>query len=750
MNTKGLSRRELKILAIIAMVVDHTAWGFVDFMSPLGQIMHIFGRLTIPIMCFFVAEGYRHTSDLKSYINRMATFAVFSIFPFYIFFHEEYDYRQNIIFDLLLALLALTIADNKILPKGTKAVLIGVLFVISWNIGGWVIMPIIYVLIFYYGKDFKTKAKWFVFATVVMEISLIAMILLNQKYHFSKYDWNVSERLYLLGFVFGLIPLYFYNGQLGEKKNLFNKYFFYCFYPGHFLILSAIKYLVGNMVDQDIYIMAHIIALVIALIMLGYVLTINPSRAQNAVTCFMIFAIMYIFGFLQEITTREVAGVYTGTKLQFFAECMLFISLTYCMQELCHTRISGFIYSLEIVVSFFVMYSLFTYEDNGLMYKAITINYEAGSFPRMQVVGYGIAFKIFVVYSFAVCLMCVIIGVKSAKHANSLHKKRLRFLLYAMIVMWLPYLIKVLNLTNGYEIPALGIPFAAIFVSISLGKYSYLDSISLDFGNALNKGKEGVIVVDSSHRILYHNKWVNTILGEFYKYDDAYAVPMLKDIFLEKKKSIEIGGHTYETRIEPLIEQSHVTGQILWILDLTEHYNYLNMVEESASKDSLTGIYNRGWFEENVDRILSEKKQGAFIMLDLDNFKNVNDKYGHKTGDAALVALASVMKAAEKSTMRYRIYSGRIGGDEFCMFIEGSTDRKWLQDFAKKQISSYDEELVKMSYKGITSISLGIVQVTGDSYKDKELNYEKLYTSADKALYLAKEHGKKTYEFLDI
>ncbi|SDA70377.1 diguanylate cyclase (GGDEF) domain-containing protein [Butyrivibrio sp. INlla18] len=750
MNTKGLSRRDLKILAIIAMVVDHTAWGFVDFMSPLGQIMHIFGRLTIPIMCFFVAEGYRHTSDLKSYINRMASFAVVSIFPFYIFFHEEYDFRQNIIFDLLLALLALSIADNKVLPKGTKAVLIAGLMGISLAIGGWVLMPIIYVLVFYYGKDFKTKAKWFIIFTLIMEASLVVMILLNQKYHFSKYDWNVPERLYLLGFVFGLIPLYFYNGKLGEVKNTFNRYFFYTFYPAHFLVLSAIKYLVNDPNYQMIYITAHVIALVIAIIMLGYVISLNPSRAQNAVTCFMIFAIMYIFGFLQEITTSEVAGVYTATKLQFFAECMLFIALTYSMQELCHTRISGLIYSVEAVASFFVMYSLFTYEDNGLMYKAITINYDAGSFPRMQVVGYGIAFKIFVVYSFAVCLMCVIIGVKSARHANSLHKKRLRFLLYAMIVMWLPYLIKVLNLTNGYEIPVLGIPFAAIFVSISLGKYSYLDSISLDFGNALNKGKEGVVVVDTSHRILYHNKWVNTIFGEFYKYDDAYSVPGLKDIFVEKKKSIEIGGHTYETRIEPLIEQSHVTGQILWVLDLTEHYNYLNKVEETASKDSLTGVYNRGWFEENIKRILSEKKHGAFIMLDLDNFKNVNDKYGHKTGDAALVALASVMLAAEKSTMKYSIYSGRIGGDEFCMFIEGNADKKWLQDFAKKQISSYDEELAKIGCEGVTSISLGIVQLTDESYKDKDITYEELYTSADKALYMAKEHGKKTYEFKDI
>ena len=87
---KGLTRAQLKYLAITAMVVDHTAWGFVEFMSPLGQIMHLFGRLTLPIMCFFVAEGYRHTSNLKKYILRMAVFALITIIPFYLFFNEEY------------------------------------------------------------------------------------------------------------------------------------------------------------------------------------------------------------------------------------------------------------------------------------------------------------------------------------------------------------------------------------------------------------------------------------------------------------------------------------------------------------------------------------------------------------------------------------------------------------------------------------------------------------------------------------
>lgn len=749
MIEKGLSRRDLKLLAIIAMVVDHTAWGFVDFMSPLGQIMHIFGRFTLPIMCFFIVEGYRHTSNLRNYLTKMAAFATLSFFPFYIFFHQEYGYRQNIIFDLLLALIALCIADNKALPKITKGILIACLIGISLFIGGWVVMPIVYVLVFYYGKDFKTKAKWFIICTLIMETVLITAIILNQQYHFSMYDWTVQERLYLLGFVFALIPLYFYNGKLGEKKTLFSSYFFYVFYPLHFLVLSALKYLLGTPSTQKIYIMAHVVALFIAVILLGYVLTITPSKAQNAVACFLVFATMYIFGFLLEITTKEVAGVYTATKLQFFSECLVFFFITYTMQELCHTRISGVIYALELVVSAYIMYCTFTYEKNGLMYKAITINYTAGSFPRMQVVEYGIAFYIFVLYSAMVCLYCVWIGVRSARFANDLQKKRLKYLLYAMLVMWLPYILKVFNLTNGYEIPALGIPFAALFVTISLVKYSCLDSISLDFGNALNKGNEGVIVVDSTHRILYFNRWITTIFGDVHKYDDAYSVPVLKEIFIEKKKAVELEGHTYEIRVEPLIEQNHVTGQILWVLDLTEHYDYLNKVEESASKDSLTELYNRGFFEANVNRILSEKKNGAFIMVDLDNFKSVNDTYGHMTGDAALVSLATVLKNAEKSVRRYKLFSGRLGGDEFCMFVEGNVDKNWLMEFGQKQIRFYDEELIKINCEGVTSISLGIVKIDADVYEKGGTSYNDLYVKADKALYVAKGHGKKTVELYE-
>ena len=184
---KGLNRTQLKLIAIIAMVVDHTAWGFVEAMTPLGQIMHIIGRLTLPTMCFFVAEGFRHTSNKKNYLGRMAFFAAVTIIPFYVFFHETYDYRQNIIFDLMLGLLMLMVLESRKLVKWQKVVFAILLFVVSAVIGGWVIVPILFILAFYYGKDFKTQAKWVCAITITLVTFLVIATNLNQIYHFQRF-----------------------------------------------------------------------------------------------------------------------------------------------------------------------------------------------------------------------------------------------------------------------------------------------------------------------------------------------------------------------------------------------------------------------------------------------------------------------------------------------------------------------------------------------------------------------------------
>ena len=207
----GLDRTQLKIIAIAAMVCDHIAWGFVEFMSPLGQFMHIIGRFTLPIMCFFIAEGFCHTSSKKGYIMRMAFFSVVSMLPFYLFFGELYEYRQNIIFDLLLGLLLLAVLEEQRLRLWKKILISAVLFLFSSVIGGWVIMPMLYILVFYYVKGFKKQVCWFCSLTILLQVFLIVGMLLNQQLHFSHYQWPWYDKLYLLGFMLPLIPLKYYN-----------------------------------------------------------------------------------------------------------------------------------------------------------------------------------------------------------------------------------------------------------------------------------------------------------------------------------------------------------------------------------------------------------------------------------------------------------------------------------------------------------------------------------------------------------
>ena len=229
-----MNRNQLKYLAIIFMTLDHTAWLFVDGLNPLiGGIMHLFGRLTAPIMAFFIAEGYEHTRDVKKYTARLAVFTVISWIPYVvahygtlpiwisngeISFHPE----QSMIFTLLLALIALRVYDCG-MKKWQKALIIAVLCVISF-IGDWFMFPIGACLLLHAFKDSKKKR----FIAFEIWSFLVALS-------------GVFNQWFQIGVVFAPIMIYFlYNEEPGSKKP-FHKWFFYIYYPAHLLILGIIN-----------------------------------------------------------------------------------------------------------------------------------------------------------------------------------------------------------------------------------------------------------------------------------------------------------------------------------------------------------------------------------------------------------------------------------------------------------------------------------------------------------------------------
>lgn len=130
------------------------------------------------------------------------------------------------------------------------------------------------------------------------------------------------------------------------------------------------------------------------------------------------------------------------------------------------------------------------------------------------------------------------------------------------------------------------------------------------------------------------------------------------------------------------------------------------------------------------------------FMLDLDNFKQVNDTYGHQAGDDVLLRFGQVIASFPKTAC----FSCRIGGDEFCLFFKQITNPENLSRIAEKIIEDFKKSLAETEYPDITAVSIGIA-ICDPAEAGKLISYSKLYSRADRALYVSKNNGKNTYHF---
>lgn len=161
-------------------------------------------------------------------------------------------------------------------------------------------------------------------------------------------------------------------------------------------------------------------------------------------------------------------------------------------------------------------------------------------------------------------------------------------------------------------------------------------------------------------------------------------------------------------------------------------------IRSKSYQDVLTGLWNRAYTENAVNEMISQEKKGALFMLDMDNFKAVNDNYGHIAGDETLKVFAGTLKkfAGEGDIIC------RIGGDEFMIFVKGVTEKSELSSRAADIISDFQKKFAALSFEIECSVSIGIAQTPEDG-----LEFNKLYNSADKALYYVKQNGKNAYHF---
>ncbi len=301
---------------------------------------------------------------------------------------------------------------------------------------------------------------------------------------------------------------------------------------------------------------------------------------------------------------------------------------------------------------------------------------------------------------------------------------------------------------------------SVIDVTKSQSELKLLHLIKLGFDNST----DSIIITDENVKIIY----VNTAFVRSTGYSKHEAIgknpSMLKsgiyghDFYeklwqeisdsgswkgqiADKNKSGKLSIH--QTNITAIKDGNKTTNYIAIFSDITEHNEMNEKILELSIYDPLTRLPNRQMFKNRIEELCVSKfgsQEGFTLMfVDLDNFKYINDTYGHSFGDELLIEVSRRLKHVVRRTDLV----ARLGGDEFTIILEGLIDTAGIQTVAEGIVSALCDDIrLSIGQSVNISCSIGIAVYPNDARSNEDL-----LKYADIAMYKAKEEGKNRYFF---
>ena len=245
-------------------------------------------------------------------------------------------------------------------------------------------------------------------------------------------------------------------------------------------------------------------------------------------------------------------------------------------------------------------------------------------------------------------------------------------------------------------------------------------------------------------------EWIKKKIDSVFKLDNrAFSTWEQRPFLFEFTNYHPItGSGTFMYQNISIIPLRSISGNVdhvcLIVYDVTDIANqrkelhHANIqLEELSRTDTLTGLNNRGYWEECLEleyrRFQRNQVPRTLLMFDIDHFKNINDTYGHPAGDLIIQEISSILSKNQRETD----FSGRYGGEEFVIILTNVTERS-ARIFSERLRSNIEKTLVKYNGHELSvTVSLGLAELTADCKSTNEW-----LKRADKALYGAKESGR--------
>lgn len=282
------------------------------------------------------------------------------------------------------------------------------------------------------------------------------------------------------------------------------------------------------------------------------------------------------------------------------------------------------------------------------------------------------------------------------------------------------------------------------------------------FEAVVNNAYDGIITIDEKQNIKIFNEAAQSMFG--YNEKEMIGEPLTKLLpskyrdkhhgYIEGFKTSQVDSRPMQTRapvqghrkdgtdfpIEVTISKIRLADNVEFtavIRDISEKNKLLEELLLSSRKDSLTGLYNRGYFTKHINLEITRSKRFmrgfSLMMLDIDHFKLINDRFGHSCGDAALVAFSNTLT----NSVREVDTICRWGGEEFLILLPEISEESTLIVAEKIRKSVENLETIYKDEQVKFTVSIGVGHFSGDSIEVKNI-----INQVDKCLYKAKNTGR--------
>ena len=471
----------------------------------------------------------------------------------------------------------------------------------------------------------------------------------------------------------------------------------------------------------------------------------------------MLIFIFYTWGYAFELYNVTLEGIKLALKIEYLG--ISFIPAAWIVMAVIYTGRQKLLTPAMYFIIFFIpvvtLLLHFTNDLHHLFYKDLSISHDA-PFP-LAVITRGVWYHIHVIYINIAVLIGNIIYLRWIIRKKGSYRRQGAAMFTASLAPWVGNFVYQFGLTPyGIDIIPFCLTFSGALFALALFRYRILDISPIARDLIFDRMEDPVIVIDTLYRVMDFNPVSRDIICLKKKHPVGESITdvlcgypeLIGQIMAEKNSYIEMmadgwkGKRFFRSLFTPIIRKGRKLGTIVTLNDITEHNHMMIKLNELATKDELTGVYNRRHFfalsRHEISKAMRNRHPFSVILIDLDHFKSINDAYGHSVGDQVLISAAANLVTG----LREIDVFGRYGGEEFTIFLPETLPEHaaMIADRLRKRLSA----LTITSDAGDITITASFGIAGGVEPNGKAL--DDLLKMADTALYTAKKNGRNRVE----